>query len=103
MENMNKKRKFKPGQGKTQQQYTDSTRFAWYGVVGMVILLFLASLLGGCTTIKECHDKNYVITEWDGDREIKWYSTNKSKTDSIIPNGISCKCLECTNSNWGPQ
>ena len=41
MGNMNKKRKFKPGQGKTPQQYTDSTRFAWYGVVGMIIVLFL--------------------------------------------------------------
>jgi len=41
MESMNKK----PGQGKTPQQYTDSTRFAWYGVVGMVILLFLSTLL----------------------------------------------------------
>tara|TARA_R110002033_G_scaffold31135_1_gene68221 strand:+ start:210 stop:338 length:129 start_codon:yes stop_codon:yes gene_type:complete len=38
---MNKKRKFKPGQGKIQQQYTDSTRFAWYGVVGMIIVLIL--------------------------------------------------------------
>jgi hypothetical protein len=41
MESMNKKRKFKLGQGKTPQQYTDSTRFAWYGVVGMIILLIL--------------------------------------------------------------
>jgi len=41
MENMNKK----PGQGKTPQQYHDSSRFAWYGVIGMVILLILASLL----------------------------------------------------------
>jgi len=41
MESMNKK----PGQGKTPQQYRDSSRFAWYGVVGMVILLFLSTLL----------------------------------------------------------
>jgi len=38
MENMN-------NQGKKPQQYTDSERFAWYGVVGMIILLILASLL----------------------------------------------------------
>jgi len=66
MENSNKKRKFKPGQGKTLQQYTDSTRFAWYGVVGMIILLFLVSLLGGCATIqptKECCEKIHVLTD----------------------------------------
>ena len=28
-------------QGKTPQPYKDSTRFAWYGVVGMIIVLFL--------------------------------------------------------------
>ena len=41
MENSNKK----PGQGKTDKQYSDSAKFAWYGVVGMIILLILASLL----------------------------------------------------------
>ena len=53
MANTNKKRKFKPGQGKTQQQYTDSTRFAWYGVAGMTLLIILLSLLGGCATTHE--------------------------------------------------
>ena len=75
MENSNKK----PGQGKTQQQYEDSSRFAWYSVVCMVILLILASLLTGCTATKECCGKNYVITEMDGDRVINWYSTSKNK------------------------
>jgi len=79
MANMNKKRKFKPGQGKTPQQYTDSTRFAWYGVVGMVILLVLFSLLSSCTTTKKCCDKEHVITEWDGDRQINWYSSTEEK------------------------
>ena len=32
MENMN-------NQGKTNKQYQDSAKFAWYGVVGMIILL----------------------------------------------------------------
>ena len=41
MENLNKKQ----GQGKTPQQYQDSSRFAWYGIVGMVILLIILSLL----------------------------------------------------------
>ena len=41
MENSNKK----PGQGKTDKQYQDSAMFAWYGVVGMVILLIILTLL----------------------------------------------------------
>ena len=48
MANMNKK---SPGQGKTPQQYTDSTRIAWYGVVGMTLLVILLTLLGGCAII----------------------------------------------------
>jgi hypothetical protein len=63
MENTNKK---SPGQGKTPQQYTDSTRFAWYGVVGMTLLIILLTLLGGCATTqetsKECC-KSKKITE----------------------------------------
>jgi hypothetical protein len=41
MENMN-------NQGKTPQQYKDSSRFAWYSVLGMIILLILVMLLSGC-------------------------------------------------------
>ena len=73
MENMN-------NQGKRPEQYTDSARFAWYGVVGMIILLIVMTLLGGCGTskpTKKCCDKEHVITEWDGDRQIAWYSTKE--------------------------
>ena len=52
MENMN-------NQGKTPQQYKDSTRFAWYGVLGMIILLILTSLLMGCTTTKKCCEETH--------------------------------------------
>ena len=38
MENMN-------NQGKTQKQHEDSARFAYYGIVGIVFLLVLASLV----------------------------------------------------------
>ena len=79
MANMNKK---SPGQGKTPQQYTDSTRFAWYGVVGMIVILLLTSLLMGCATTqptKKCCEKTHVITEWDGDRQINWYSSTEEK------------------------
>jgi len=67
MENSNRK----PGQGKTPQQYKDSSRFAWYSIIGMIILLTLVSLFS-------CSHRIHVITEYDGDREIKWYTTNKN-------------------------
>ena len=60
MANMNKK---SPGQGKTPQQYTDSTRLAWYGVVGMTLLVILLSLLGGCATTNETPKKPCCKTE----------------------------------------
>ena len=64
MANMNKK---SPGQGKTPQQYTDSTRIAWYGVVGMTLLVILLTLLGGCATThdvsKECCKSKTISTE----------------------------------------
>ena len=44
-------------QGKRSDQYSNSAKFAWYGVVGMITLLILMTLLGGfCTTKKvdEC-------------------------------------------------
>ena len=57
MENMN-------NQGKRPEQYTDSARFAWYGVVGMITLLILMTLLGGCSTTKKadscCSSKTVV-------------------------------------------
>ena len=46
MENLN-------NQGKGPDQYGNSTKFAWYGVVGMITLLILMTLLGGCSTTKK--------------------------------------------------
>lgn len=52
MENMNN------FQGKTPQQYSNSAKIAWCGVVGMIVLLILVTLIGGCATThdtsKEC-------------------------------------------------
>ena len=52
MENMNN------FQGKRPDQYSNSAKFAWYGVVGMIVLLVALTLLGGCATThdtsKEC-------------------------------------------------
>mgnify|MGYP001335827950 FL=1 len=51
MENLN-------NQGKRPDQYTNSSKFAGYGIMGMIILLILITLLGGCATThdtsKEC-------------------------------------------------
>ena len=40
-------------QGKRSEQYSNSAKFAWYGVVGMITLLVLLTLLGGCSTTKK--------------------------------------------------
>ena len=70
-------------QGKRPDQYKNSAKFAGYNIIGMIILLIIITLLGGCGTTKptkKCCDKEkvcHVITEWDGDREIRWYSTNE--------------------------
>ena len=52
MENMNN------NQGKRQDQYENSAKFASYGIIGMIILLIIITLLGGCATThdtsKEC-------------------------------------------------
>ena len=51
MENMN-------NQGKKPEQYQNSTKFAGYSIMGMIILLIIITLLGGCATTqdtpKEC-------------------------------------------------
>ena len=45
-------------QGKRPDQYENSTKFAGYSIIGMIILLIIITLLGGCATthetIKEC-------------------------------------------------
>ena len=46
MENMN-------NQGKRQDQYENSTKFAGYSIIGMIILLIIITLLGGCATTHE--------------------------------------------------
>tara|TARA_R100001129_G_scaffold139929_1_gene101137 strand:+ start:76 stop:258 length:183 start_codon:yes stop_codon:yes gene_type:complete len=46
MENLN-------NQGKKPDQYTNSTKFAGYSIAGMIILLILITLLGGCATTHE--------------------------------------------------
>ena len=51
-------------QGKRPDQYENSTKFAGYSIIGMIILLIIITLLGGCTG-------TYYITdaEYDNVRE----------------------------------
>ena len=57
MENMN-------NQGKRPEQYENSAKFAGYSIIGMIILLIIVTLLGGCSTTKEIKpDKPCCKTE----------------------------------------
>ena len=50
-------------QGKTPKQYEDSARFAGYSIIGMIILLIIITLLGGCATTNETPQKPCCKTE----------------------------------------
>ena len=54
-------------QGKRPDQYTNSAKFAGYNIVGMIILLILITLLGGCATThdtsKECCKSKTISAE----------------------------------------
>ena len=58
MENMNN------FQGKRPDQYENSAKFAGYSIMGMIILLILMTLLGGCASTKDTEsDKPCCKTE----------------------------------------
>ena len=57
MENMNN------FQGKRPDQYENSTKFAGYSIIGMIILLIIITLLGGCVTTKDTPKKPCCKTE----------------------------------------
>ena len=57
MENMNN------NQGKRQDQYENSAKFASYGIIGMIILLIVITLLVGCATTNEAPQKPCCKTE----------------------------------------
>jgi hypothetical protein len=56
MENMN-------NQGKRPDQYSNSEKFAGYSIMGMIILLIVITLLGGCATTNEASEKPCCKTE----------------------------------------
>ena len=73
MENMNN------FQGKRPDQYKNSEKFAGYGILGIIILLIIMTLLGGCATTqptKKCCDKekecNIISKPGDVASNLKW-------------------------------
>ena len=56
MENMN-------NQGKTPQQYEDSMRFFSRAILGIIVLMIVMTLFGGCTTTKDTPKKSCCKTE----------------------------------------
>ena len=44
-----------------------------YKYIIIILLLIVAFLISSCVT------KTHVITEYDGDRKINWYTTEKQK------------------------
>ena len=51
-------------QGKSPEKYENSAKVAWYTIIGMVALLVILTLLGGCSTTKKvdscCSSKTVV-------------------------------------------
>ena len=60
MENLN-------NQGKRSDQYENSAKFAGYSIMGMIVLLIIITLLGGCATThetpKECCKAKTISAE----------------------------------------
>ena len=57
MENLN-------NQGKGPEKYENSAKVAWYTIIGMIGLLVILTLLGGCSTTKkvdECCSKKESV------------------------------------------
>ena len=54
-------------QGKRPDQYKNSAKFAGYSIIGMIVLLIIITLLGGCATThdtsKECCKSKTISTE----------------------------------------
>ena len=50
-------------QGKRPDQYENSAKFAGYSIIGMIILLVIITLLGGCSTTKDTPKKPCCKTE----------------------------------------
>jgi len=47
-----------------------------YEIMNKIVKIAIVLLI-----ISSCSNKVHVITEWDGDREIRWYSTKEKKNE----------------------
>ena len=51
-------------QGKSPEKYENSAKVAWYAIIGMIGLLVILTLFGGCSTTKKvdscCSSKTVV-------------------------------------------
>ena len=51
-------------QGKSPEKYENSAKVAWYTIIGMIALLVILTLLGGCSTTKKvdscCSSKTVI-------------------------------------------
>ena len=62
----------------TNRQYKDSEKFAWYGVLGMVIILIIVMLLSSC-------NGTYYITDTKNNtQEYHCWKCKKPKNKVII-------------------
>tara|TARA_R110002020_G_scaffold2117_3_gene9648 strand:+ start:19083 stop:19262 length:180 start_codon:yes stop_codon:yes gene_type:complete len=48
---------YKSEQGRSKKQYENNAKIAWYSVIGMIVLLIIITLFGGCATTKTSQDK----------------------------------------------
>ena len=73
MENMN-------NQGKRPEQYKNSAKFAGYSIVGMIILLVIITLLGGCSTTqntpKDCCKSTESVGASLTEEEVSQHDNN---------------------------
>ena len=73
MENMN-------NQGKRPEQYKNSAKFAGYSIVGMIILLVIITLLGGCSTTqntpKDCCKSTESVDASLTEEEVSQHDNN---------------------------
>ena len=51
-------------QGKSPEKYENSAKAAWYAIIGMIGLLVILTLLGGCSTtekVDSCCSSKIVV------------------------------------------
>lgn len=55
----------------------DKDSINWKESIVKWIVVIIVCTIG--IVFSGCSNKTHVITEWDGDREIRWYTTDETK------------------------